>query len=114
MLSRLNPSLFLGKSPFPGRENGSREAARSHKLKLGEQGLERSFPDPAEPWVQEGARGSGGGRAHLHQLMPVLHGLAGVGQHLGPVLAAVRVGGVGAHAAHAYHLVVPDAGKGDG
>lgn len=47
---------------------------------------------------------------HLHQLVPVLHGLARVGQHLGPVLAAVGVGGVGTHAAHADHLVVSDAG----
>lgn len=49
---------------------------------------------------------------HLHQLVPVLHRLAGVGQHLGPVLAAVGVGGVGAHAAHADHFVVSDAGGG--
>lgn len=56
----------------------------------------------------------GGLATHLHQLMPVLHGLARVGQHLRPVLAAVGVGGVRAHAAHADHLVVPDAGGGGG
>lgn len=55
-------------------------------------------------------RGARGGGAHLHQLVPVLHGLAGVGQHLRPVLAAVGVSSIGAHAAHADHLVVPDAG----
>lgn len=47
-------------------------------------------------------------RAHLNELMPVLYGLAWIGQHGGPVLPAGTVG-VAAHTTHPDDLVVADA-----